>query len=333
MAEQDFIVAFRSNSNALQGGISGGADFVRLVSPLSDGGEVQLQTFEDDASPRPQITRSVSDPALRRSFDSPRSGRPRRNSTCTSNVSDFYLSVDGTHRWSPDDATAEEDEEESGEQLRHALSDQGPNGKLELFVRSKSGVIRQMVEEEKKRWEETQEEWLYEAKQARKRWAFQGPMGLDPAEQMYLDDSHSVCMTSARIKVSRLLQSQFFELALGLVIVANALAIGLEQSFRAEGHDTFVFDMLEYVFLGIYTAEMGLRFFVSGWRCLKDDWVKFDFILLVSGLAGSFFITPYFGFDQITPLLVLRTFRLLRLARTVKLLMKCRNLPLSCSRP
>ncbi|CAE7426590.1 RPL15, partial [Symbiodinium microadriaticum] len=221
-AEQDFIVAFRPSSNAVQ---NSGADFVRLVSPLSDGAEVQLQTFEDDASPRPQITRSVSDPALRRSFDSPRSGRPRRNSTLTSNVSDFYLTVNGNHQWSPDDVAVEEDEEESGEHMRHALSDQGPNGKLELFVRSKSGVIRQMVEEEKKRWEETQEEWLYEAQQvndfhheAGKRWAFQRPMG-GISEQMYLDDSQSVCMISARIKVSRLLQSQFFELALGLVIV------------------------------------------------------------------------------------------------------------------
>ncbi|CAE7237673.1 RPL15 [Symbiodinium natans] len=164
-AEQDFIVALRSNSNYLH---APNGDFVRLVSPLSDPGEtVQLQTFEegDDSprTPRPQITRSVSDPAVRTSggLQSPRSHRPRRNSTLTSNVSDFFLTMNGSHP-----GPEEEEQSEEQEQMRHAMSDQ-PAGRLELFVRSSSGVIRQMVEEEQKRWHETQEQWLLAAKAAR----------------------------------------------------------------------------------------------------------------------------------------------------------------------
>ena len=30
-------------------------------------------------------------------------------------MSDFYLTVNGNHQWSPDDVAVEEDEEESGE--------------------------------------------------------------------------------------------------------------------------------------------------------------------------------------------------------------------------
>jgi len=123
------------------------------------------------------------------------------------------------------------------------------------------------------------------------------------------------------------LQSQEFELGLGFVIVVNAVAIGVEQSLRMDGKDTSIFEMFECIFLGVYLVEMFCRFFAYGLRCLEDHWVKVDAMLLLTGLASVAIVAPLYGrVDEMAPLLVVRTFRLLRLARTLKLLMTFKSL-------
>jgi len=88
-------------------------------------------------------------------------------------------------------------------------------------------------------------------------------------------------------KLYLLICNIYFDLAMGIVIIANALFIGLNldaEVFGADrlfGIDATVYANLEYVFLFIYALELFLRFFAVGIRCLKSGWVRFDCFLVV----------------------------------------------------
>merc|ERR1719223_184106 len=89
-----------------------------------------------------------------------------------------------------------------------------------------------------------------------------------------------------RIRAGSVLESPFFDQAIGLVIFANAVTIGLESSARVERWSdsiTVPLTMLEHAFLCVYTIEVLLRFFVFSWQCLVDTWVKFDCFLVFIG--------------------------------------------------
>jgi len=123
------------------------------------------------------------------------------------------------------------------------------------------------------------------------------------------------------------LRSQVFEIFIGVSIVTNSVLIGLEQSWDLHGRDVSLFQAWEHVFLVIYTFELLLRFFVYGRLCLKDGWVRFDIFVVIVSVISSWVLQPLLGRqDQLAPVLVLRTARLLKLVRTVKLLMKLKEL-------
>jgi len=66
---------------------------------------------------------------------------------------------------------------------------------------------------------------------------------------------------------------------------------------------------------------------VLGRECLNDNWVRFDAALVVLGVITQWVLQPLVGeIEGIGPLMVLRTARLLRLARAVRLLVKFREL-------
>merc|ERR1719464_1208118 len=79
--------------------------------------------------------------------------------------------------------------------------------------------------------------------------------------------------------------------------------------------------VMEHIFLGIYTAEFFMRLISMGLACLEDNWVKFDLLLVISGFVDIFLHIAMEG-DSLGPVMVLRMGRLLRLARTVRMLVK-----------
>ena len=117
-------------------------------------------------------------------------------------------------------------------------------------------------------------------------------------------------------------------MAIGVVIVLNSVTIGMELSFEVTGRDSSVFGILEHAFLLVYTAELAARFYAFGVTCLRNGWVAFDFSLVSTGIIANYIAPSVLAFygDEETGrqatgiLLVLRTFRLARLARTVRLL-------------
>jgi voltage-gated sodium channel len=130
-----------------------------------------------------------------------------------------------------------------------------------------------------------------------------------------------------RGRAHRVISDSRFDMAIGVVIIANSITIGLESAYELREMDTTLFELLEHVFLFIYTLELLARFFVYGLKCLRSWWVVFDFFLVTIGLF-ALYVFPlllifFEGADAegaLGFLLVLRTFRLARLARSVRLL-------------
>lgn len=156
-------------------------------------------------------------------------------------------------------------------------------------------------------------------------------MNVDTAEQ---DDN-----LGWRGKLARMLDHHMeFDGFIGLIIVANSICIGIETSYEIEGKNTDVFQVLEHVFLWIYIVELGLRFVAYGVSCLKDGWTLFDFVLVILGVLSLYILGPIFSnmksddndnvaiVKKLTGFLVLRTLRLFRLARLLKLMVQFRTL-------
>eukprot|EP00929_Paragymnodinium_shiwhaense_P108334 TRINITY_DN7464_c0_g1_i2.p1 TRINITY_DN7464_c0_g1~~TRINITY_DN7464_c0_g1_i2.p1 ORF type:complete len:686 (-),score=124.81 TRINITY_DN7464_c0_g1_i2:325-2382(-) len=123
------------------------------------------------------------------------------------------------------------------------------------------------------------------------------------------------------------LASPKFDAAIGVVIVFNAVTIGVEQSLQIENKNTDLITVLESMFLVVYIVELGLRLFAHGGAALKDSWVKFDCFLVLLGITTAWIIDPFFpdGIDELGPLMVLRTARLLRLGKMVRFLSRFRE--------
>lgn len=103
-----------------------------------------------------------------------------------------------------------------------------------------------------------------------------------------------------------LITSHRFEWVIIALIVVNAVILGLETSseiFAAYGP---ALQMADGIILAIFVAELALRFYVFGWRMLKDPWSIFD--ILVVGVA----LVPASGH-----LAVLRSLRILRALRLI----------------
>ena len=84
-----------------------------------------------------------------------------------------------------------------------------------------------------------------------------------------------------------LLSSPKFEGAIGIVIVLNAISVGVETQLTVTGKIgpyLFYFFVLEWVFLGVYSFELALRFYAYGLKCLRSGWVIFDALLVFSGV-------------------------------------------------
>lgn len=133
-----------------------------------------------------------------------------------------------------------------------------------------------------------------------------------------------------------------FDTAIGVVILANGLTIGLEAQQSASiplgctpeckcddsaleascQKPPEIMDIIEYVFLVIYIIELSFRFIVFRLSAFKDNWVKFDFAIVLLSLTETivFFVTQANSF--LAQLQMLRILRLVRLARAVRLMVQ-----------
>ncbi len=117
-----------------------------------------------------------------------------------------------------------------------------------------------------------------------------------------------------RERTRAFIEGQRFDTAIILVIVLNAIALGLETSPAIVARYESLLHALDRTALGIFVVELGLRMFVYRSRFFHDPWRVFDFAIIAISLlpaAGAF--------------TVLRAMRVLRILRLVSMVPSMRN--------
>mmetsp|Transcript_34338 Transcript_34338/g.74182 ORF Transcript_34338/g.74182 Transcript_34338/m.74182 type:complete len:356 (+) Transcript_34338:118-1185(+) len=116
-------------------------------------------------------------------------------------------------------------------------------------------------------------------------------------------------------------ESDQFNMIIGLVIIGNAFVIGLETEFGA-GSFTF----FENLFNSIFLVEMVLRVRVMGKSYFTEPWNCFDFSLVASGTLDLWVLPLFSGGDssstnlyQFQAMRMLRMLRLMRVLRVIRL--------------
>ena len=120
-----------------------------------------------------------------------------------------------------------------------------------------------------------------------------------------------------RERVRALVESRAFQTFIVIVIVTNAIGIGIQTGHLSEQVDTAL-KIFDWICLGIYIAEAALKLFAYGSSYFKDGWNIFDFSIIVISLI-PYSLLPI-------PVQVARILRLLRLARMFKLVSAFRQL-------
>jgi voltage-gated sodium channel len=109
-----------------------------------------------------------------------------------------------------------------------------------------------------------------------------------------------------RASARALVEHRTFGRTVIVLIVFNAITLGLETSARLEAEYGGVLHVLDRATLAVFVAELLLRVYGYGWAFFRDPWSIFD--TLVVGIA----LVPAAG-----PLSVLRTLRVLRVLRLI----------------
>lgn len=126
--------------------------------------------------------------------------------------------------------------------------------------------------------------------------------------------------------MANILKDKVFEAALGVIILVNAAVISIEQSLRIDGNTSTALQVVEHIFLFIFTVELSLRLFAFGMHSIQDHWIKLDAILVFGGLINFVLelantVRP----GELAPVLALRSIRILRVVRVFRSLEQFRE--------
>lgn len=125
----------------------------------------------------------------------------------------------------------------------------------------------------------------------------------------------------------RIVESPIFEAVLSVVIFVNAITIGIEadMSIQNDEEEMTWSLIVEVLFLVIYILELIIRLVANKWRCFRDPWFIFDFVLVTVSLLGQV-IGAVASFPAvIQQVLILRALRLLRVIRALRMIKQMRG--------
>jgi len=151
-----------------------------------------------------------------------------------------------------------------------------------------------------------------------------------PDMEFYQKKSNAT--TSSQKRAFQILTSRIFDITMGVIIILNSATIGIETSYTVRGDDIpMALVVVEYVFLFLYVVELGLRFHAVGVKeAMSSNWVKFDTVLVVSGLANFVLTLVSLGGGAMEVAVgnmnMLKMLRLVRLARTVRVVVQFRTM-------
>lgn len=109
-----------------------------------------------------------------------------------------------------------------------------------------------------------------------------------------------------RTRTRLLVSSKPWERFITVLIVINAVILGLETAPSIMARIGSLIERLDEIILGIFVIEIALRIYAHGWRFWRDPWSVFDFLIV------SIALVPTTG-----DLSILRAFRILRALRLV----------------
>lgn len=111
-------------------------------------------------------------------------------------------------------------------------------------------------------------------------------------------------------KIKDFVENQKFQNFILIVIIFNAIIMGLQTSAGIVAATGNLLTILDNICLGIFIAELILKFIVYRLRFFKDGWNIFDFIIVIMSLIS--------GLEFLSSFRVFRIFRVFRSFKAVK---------------
>ncbi|OLQ01732.1 Voltage-dependent T-type calcium channel subunit alpha-1H [Symbiodinium microadriaticum] len=146
-------------------------------------------------------------------------------------------------------------------------------------------------------------------------------------------------LEGSRLTMHRWISWAGFDTIIGLVIMVNAVTIGLEAHYNASipvgctascACEIGILDAcavvppwltyLDYVFFLVYVTEFAMRYYAYGRAVLRSNWVKFDLFLICSSAVDLTLNLVNVQNELLNQVMLVRILRLLRLARAVRLI-------------
>eukprot|EP00930_Biecheleria_cincta_P008949 TRINITY_DN110562_c0_g1_i1.p1 TRINITY_DN110562_c0_g1~~TRINITY_DN110562_c0_g1_i1.p1 ORF type:complete len:520 (+),score=67.26 TRINITY_DN110562_c0_g1_i1:129-1562(+) len=127
-----------------------------------------------------------------------------------------------------------------------------------------------------------------------------------------------------------IVRAREFDQLCAVVIVMSSLLVGVEVEFRSDSN-ALVFDILSYIFITFYTAELAIRVGARGRTFLAkspdQSWNIFDLFCVISSYV-ELILSQMLAEENGSLLLLLRTVRLVRIARIIRVVRFLGNLRL-----
>lgn len=114
-------------------------------------------------------------------------------------------------------------------------------------------------------------------------------------------------------KIKTIVEASLFEKFITLIIISNAVTLGLETNKSFSAFTLEMLAILDKAFLSIFVAELVLKLFAYRQKYFENPWRIFDFIIISISLLPSSGI-----FSVLRSLRVLRTLRMLSVVPSLK---------------
>lgn len=119
-----------------------------------------------------------------------------------------------------------------------------------------------------------------------------------------------------RARLRKFFDSSFWERTIVVLIVINALAMGLETSRSAVAMTGNLLRIIDNVIIAIFAVEITLRIYARGWRFWRDGWSMFDFTIVAVALMPA-----TGGFSVLRSLRIIRALRLISTVKSMRRVM------------
>jgi voltage-gated sodium channel len=120
-----------------------------------------------------------------------------------------------------------------------------------------------------------------------------------------------------RARFQSILESERFQRFIIIVIVINALLLGLETSKSVMAHWGGLLHALDLIALAIFVVEIIAKLFVYRWSFFKNPWNVFDFLIVGVSLAPA-----SEGLSVMRALRILRALRLISMVPSMRLVVQ-----------